>query len=246
MPVGKADLHIHTRISDGMASVETVLERAEHGTDLDVIAITDHEDVRGGLEARELAAKRGLRVEVVPGAEMTTRHGHLLALFIERTPPIFRSVEATIEAIHAQGGIAIAAHPMSWLTRSLSRRTIDRVVARGEEGVVFDAIEANLSPAGRVTARQTEERNAARWRLPVCGGSDCHHLPQLGTGWTEFEGRTAEELHAALARGAVREGHSQPPSLREIGLGQAVLGLAWGFSATPRKMVRRGTWVSGR
>ena len=84
--MGKADLHIHTRISDGMASVETVLERAEHATDLDVIAITDHEDVRGGLEARELAAKRGLKVEVVPGAEITTRHGHLLALFIEETP----------------------------------------------------------------------------------------------------------------------------------------------------------------
>ena len=131
--MGKADLHIHTRISDGMASVETVLERAEHATDLDVIAITDHEDARGGLEARELAAKRGLKVEVVPGAEITTRHGHLLALFIEETPPIFRSVEATIEAIHAQGGIAIAAHPMSWLTRSLSRRTIDRVVERAEE-----------------------------------------------------------------------------------------------------------------
>ena len=244
--MGRADLHIHTRISDGMASVETVLQQAEHATDLDVIAITDHEDVRGGLEARELAAKRGLRVEVVPGVEMTTRHGHLLALFIEQTPPIFRSVEATIEAIHAQGGIAIAAHPMSWLTRSLSRRTIDRVVARGEEGVTFDAIEANLSPAGRVTARQMAERNGERWRLPVCGGSDCHHLPQLGTGWTEFEGRTAEELQAALASGAVREGHSQPPSLRQIGLGQAVLGLAWGFSATPRKMVRRGTWVSGR
>ena len=244
--MGKADIHIHTRISDGMASVEAVLERAERETDLDVIAITDHEDARGGLEARELAAKRGMRLEVAPGAEITTRHGHLLAIFIERTPPIFRSVEATIEAIHAQGGIAIAAHPMSWLTRSLSGRTIDRVVARGEEGVLFDAIEANPSPAGRVTARKALERNAARWRLPVCGGSDCHHLPQLGTGWTEFEGRTAEELRAALAAGAARAGRSRAPTLREIGWGRAALGLAWGFSATPRKMMRRGTWVSGR
>ncbi len=246
MPVGKADLHIHTRVSDGMASVEAILERAERETDLDVIAITDHEDARGGLEGRELAAKRGLRVEVIPGAEITTRHGHLLALFIERTPPIFRSVEATIEAIHAQGGIAIAAHPMSWLTRSLSQRTIDRVTARGEEGALFDGIESNPSPAGRVTARKALARNAARWRLPVCGGSDCHHLPQLGTGWTEFEGSTAEELRAALTSGAVRAGQSQPPGLRDIGLGQAALGLAWGFSATPRKMTRRGAWMSRR
>ncbi len=241
--MGRADLHIHTRVSDGMASVETVLERAERDDNLNVIAITDHEDVRGGLEARELAAKRGLRVEVVVGAEITTRHGHLLGLFLEETPPIFRSVEATIEAIHAQGGIAIAAHPMSWLTRSLSRRTIDRVVERGEEGVLFDAVEMNLSPAGRVTAQRMAQRNAERWQLPMCGGSDCHHLPQMGTGWTEFEGSTAADLLAALRAGAVREGHSQPPSLREIGLGQAALGLAWGFSATPRKMVRRSTWT---
>tara|TARA_Y100000588_G_scaffold238010_1_gene251724 strand:+ start:178 stop:912 length:735 start_codon:yes stop_codon:yes gene_type:complete len=244
--VGKADLHIHTRISDGMASVETILNSVEQAGELDVIAITDHEDVRGGLEAQELAAKRGLQVEVVPGAEVTTRHGHLLALFIERTPPIFRSVEATIEAVHAQGGIAIAAHPMSWLTRSLSQRTIDRVVAKGEKGVMFDAIEANPSPAGQVTAHRTKERNKTLWQLPMCGGSDCHHLPQLGTGWTEFDGGTAEELRKALASGAVSAGNAQSPSLREIGLRQAVLGLAWGFSATPRKMVRRGTWVSGR
>ena len=145
-----------------------------------------------------------------------------------------------------RGGIAIAAHPMSWLTRSLSERTIERVVARGEAGATFDAIETNLSPAGRVTARRAARLNAERWRLPICGGSDGHHLPQIGTGWTEFEGTTAAELQAALAAGAVAAGHSQPPSLREIGLGRAVLGLAWGFSATPRKLVRRRTWVSDR
>ena len=229
-----------------MASIEGVLDYVERETALDVIAITDHEDVRGGLEARELAAKRGSRLEIVPGAEVTTRHGHLLALFIERTPAIFRSVEATLTDIHAQGGIAIAAHPMSWLTRSLSRRTLDRVVARGEAGVTFDALEANFSPAGRVTARKAVARNASQWHLPVCGGSDGHHLVQVGTGWTEFEGTTAAALRAAIAAGAVREGHSRPPSIREIGFGRAALGLAWGFSATPRKMLRRRTWVSAR
>lgn len=240
--MGRADLHVHTRVSDGMASVAEALAYAEERTGLDVIAVTDHEDVRGGLEARELAARRGLRVEVAPGAEVTTRHGHLLALFIERTPPIFRSVEATLEAIHAQGGLAVAAHPMSWLTRSLSARTIDRVTARNEAGATFDAIEANFSPAGRVSAKRAARRNAERWRLPVCGGSDAHHLPQIGTGWTEFAGSTAEELRAALASGAVSEGHGRAPTLREIGLGRAALGLAWGFSATPRKMARRRTW----
>ena len=45
--VSTADLHIHTRVSDGMATVESVLEYVQERTELDVIAITDHEDVTG-------------------------------------------------------------------------------------------------------------------------------------------------------------------------------------------------------
>src|SRR5438874_11379289 len=78
--VGKADLHLHTTVSDGMASVAALLEYVEQQTDLDVIAVTDHEDAAGGLRAQELAAKHRYRFEVVPGAEITTRHGHVLAL----------------------------------------------------------------------------------------------------------------------------------------------------------------------
>ena len=174
---------------------------------------------------------------------MTTRHGHLIALFIESTPRIFRSLEATLEAVHAQGGIAVAPHPMSWLTRSLGQRAIDRVVQRGEEGVTFDAIEMNYSPAGRVTVEKAARLNRTRWRLPECGASDAHHLPQVGKAWTEFAGSTAADLRAALAQGEVSAAHGEYPGIREIGLGKAALGLLWGFSATPRKMLRRKTWV---
>jgi len=90
--VGKADLHLHTTVSDGLVTVERLLEYVEHETDLDVIAVTDHEDALGGLRARELAAKRGYRVEVIPGAEVTTLQGHLLALFVVNAPKSFRTV----------------------------------------------------------------------------------------------------------------------------------------------------------
>lgn len=237
--MGKADLHVHTRVSDGLASIEQVLEYAEHETDLDVIAITDHEDVTGGLRAQELAAKRGYRVQVVPGAEVTTLQGHLLGLYIERTPKSFRQVESAIEMIHTQGGVAIVPHPMSWLTRSLSERTIDRICLRGEGGVTFDAIEvANPSPAGRQTGRKAAFINGRRWLLPGVGSSDAHHLPHIGRGWTEFEGTQPEELKLALVEGKVEAHMVRYPSLREVGLGNLALGLAWGYSATPRKMMR--------
>lgn len=235
----KADLHIHTRVSDGMASIEQVLEYAEHQTDLDVIAVTDHEDVTGGLRARELAAKRQLRVEVVPGAEITTLQGHLLALFIEDGPKSFRRVESALEMIHAQGGLAVIPHPMSWLTRSISERTIERIEIRGEAGATFDGIEiANPSPAGKVTSARARRLNE-RWRLAPTGSSDAHHLPHIGTGWTEFEGETADDLKAAILGRSTVAAMSVYPSMREVGMGNVALGLAWGYAATPRKMLSR-------
>lgn len=237
----KADLHIHTRVSDGLASVADVLEYVENETDLDVIAITDHEDASGGLRARELAAQRGYRFEVVVGAEITTLQGHLLGLFLESTPKSFRGVESTIEAIHTQGGLAVVPHPMSWLTRSLSRRTIDRICARGEPGVAFDAIEvANPSPAGRLTAKRAVAANTERWKLPVTGGSDAHHLLHIGKGWTEFRGGGVEGLRTSIVEGATSASMDSYPSVRHVGVGRTALGLAWGYTATPRKMMRIG------
>ncbi|HJP40299.1 MAG TPA: PHP-associated domain-containing protein [Dehalococcoidia bacterium] len=238
--MSKADIHIHSRYSDGLASVSDILDFVECNTDLDVVAVTDHEDVAGGVEARELAAKRGSRVDVVPGAEITTRHGHLLALFIERTPPLFRSVEATLEAIHSQGGFAIVPHPNSWLTRSISRRTIERVQRKAEPGVMFDGIEtANPSPAGRIRHSGALEL-AARLGLAETGGSDAHHLLHIGRGWTEFDGEGADALSQALAAGEIRANMASYPSVREVGFGRIALGIGWGYTATPRKIAARG------
>jgi predicted metal-dependent phosphoesterase TrpH len=243
--VGRADLHLHTRVSDGLATIEEVLEFVEHRTDLDVVAITDHEDVTGGLRAQELAARRAYRFEVVPGAEITTRQGHLLALFVERDIPSFRSVEATLERIHEREGLAIVPHPLSWLTRSLSERTLDRICGRNETGVTFDAIElGNPSPAGLRTRDRALRLNVERWQLPATGGSDAHHLPHVGTGWTEFAGKTANDLRAAIETGKTRGEISRYPHAAEVGYGRIAMGLAWGYMATPRKMLR-GKWRSG-
>ncbi len=236
--MGKADLHLHTRVSDGMASVEQLLEYVEHRTDLDVIAVTDHEDADGGQRARELAARRGYRFEVVVGAEITTRQGHLLALYVESAPKSFRSIEETLEAIHRQDGLAVVPHPMSWLTRSVSRRTLERLHEFPEEGITLDAIElANPSPAGRVTGRKAVAFNR-RWDLAETGSSDAHHLIHTATGWTSFAGDSASELRAAILAKATRGEMTRYPSLREVGYGNAALGLAWGYAATPRKMLR--------
>ncbi|MBI2322921.1 MAG: PHP domain-containing protein [Chloroflexi bacterium] len=199
---GRADLHVHSAWSDGLDAVGQILEQVAEHTALDVVAITDHDDVRGALEARDLAAQRGYRFEVVPGVEVTTREGHVLALFVERPISMLRSVEWTLDAVHAQGGLAIVPHPMSWLILSVGQRALRRVAGRRNEGVYFDGIElAGPSWAGRVAAQRAADLNATLLHLPALGGSDAHSRTLVGTAVTRFAGRTADELRRAIAAG---------------------------------------------
>jgi len=116
--VGRADLQLHSDLGDGLASPEEILAAAE-AVGLDVIALTDHDDIRGSFVLRDLAAKRGSRVAVATGIEVTTRAGHLLALFVEDEIPMFRALPETVMAIHRAGGIAVVPHPLSYLTFSV-------------------------------------------------------------------------------------------------------------------------------
>jgi predicted metal-dependent phosphoesterase TrpH len=83
--MGTADLHIHSTYSyDATTTVRAILKHASD-VGLDVIAVTDHDDIRGSLEARELAPQYG--IEAIPAVEISTKDGHLVALFVESLPP---------------------------------------------------------------------------------------------------------------------------------------------------------------
>jgi len=202
---GKADVHIHSAAGDGLPTVEQILEHAEYNTDLDVLAITDHDELDGAFEARNLAEKRGYRVQVIVGCEITTLDGHLLALDIESPIRMLQSLEKTIEAVHRQGGLCVVPHPMSWLTLSVGHKVLLRVTKNESPWIYFDGIEVfNPSIAGRVAHERAREFNRAKLCLPEVGGSDAHHLHLVGTAVTVFEGRTAEDFRQSLARGATR------------------------------------------
>lgn len=207
--MGRADIHIHTDEVDGLQSAAALVDYAERRTDLDLVAVTDHDAISGALRARDLAERGGGRVEVITGTEVTTRHGHLLALFVERTFPMLKSIDATLAAIHDAGGIAIAPHPMSWLTTSVGERVLRRIHALGDtgrrSGVYFDAIEMlNPSVAGRVAYRRARDLNRYLLHLPVMGGSDAHASGLIGSAYTSFPGRTPDDLRAAFAAGTTR------------------------------------------
>ncbi|MEO7664091.1 MAG: PHP-associated domain-containing protein [Candidatus Limnocylindrales bacterium] len=196
-PPGRADLHIHTLASDGTAGVSDILEHVERATDLDVIAITDHERIDAAIAARSMAVDRGLRFEVVVGEEITTLGGHLLALWIDRPIKPFRSMRTSIAEIHDQGGIAIPAHPLVPYPLCAQGFVLRRLL-EDEPRHRPDALEAfNPTTLGRPWHERVV-RFADEHGLAKVGNSDAHALEAIGSGYTTFPGRSGEELRAAI------------------------------------------------
>jgi predicted metal-dependent phosphoesterase TrpH len=198
---GRADLHIHTLASDGTSGIDEILDHVDGATDLDVIAITDHERIDAALAARTIAVERGLRAEVVIGEEVSTLGGHLLALFItERVRPL-RTLRTTIAEIHEQGGIAIPAHPLVPYPLCAQGWVLRRLIEDPDPRVRPDAIEAfNPTTLGRPWHGRVV-RFAAEHGLATVGNSDAHAADAIGVGWTTFPGRTADDLRAAILEG---------------------------------------------
>jgi len=200
-------MHLHTLYSDGTMGVEALLDHVERHTDLDLVAITDHERIDGALQARELHDAGDYHFELVVGEEITTRRGHVLALFLTERIPALRPLEETIQRIHDQGGIAVAAHPMAPLTPSLGHRSLLRLHHAADPAVHLDAIELmNPSAAGRVRRHHRQRLNEELLELAPVGNSDAHVLEGVGTGWTWFAGATADDYRAAVEARATEPG----------------------------------------
>jgi predicted metal-dependent phosphoesterase TrpH len=237
--MGAADLHIHTRIGDGMATVAEVLDHVELAAPaLDVIAITEHDTLVASEDARELHARGSYRFEVVPGMEVTTLDGHLLALYIEEPVPSFTRIEPALEAIHRQGGLAVVPHPLSWLTRSVKAPVFERVAAAaGNDGVYFDAIEEyNMSPAGRQASAKARALNRDRLQIAAVGSSDAHFLAAIGCARTLFVGSSAADLRRAIDAKTTDAEAGVHPTMRELGYANVALQTWRGMTATPRVM----------
>jgi len=200
--LGKADLHMHSRHSDGRPSVQEILDYVEDKTSLDVIAITDHDTMDGYFEAVELMKQKKYRFELVPGEEVTSREGHILALYIKE--PIRPGLEAhsVLKKIHEQGGIAIAAHPFQHVrVRDPGYLTLDGVglVTLLKEKDLWTGVEVlNATPTLGAENLRAAFVNRTMLLKSETGSSDAHILEAIGKGYTVFEGKTAKELREAL------------------------------------------------
>jgi len=210
--IGRADLHMHTRYSDGWPSPGALVDHAAGLGDLDVIAITDHDTIEGALRAAELAAARPDAPAVIVGEEVSSRHGHILGLFLEKRIPPGMTAAATVAAIHDQGGLAIAAHPF-WRTERPGRDRAVHGVGWWAAYLDFDAIEVENATPGFYLFNQMARRLRDAAGCAEVGNSDAHIVDAIGLACTSFPGRTPEALRAAIVSGRTEAQRLRYPAL---------------------------------
>ncbi|HEY2603771.1 MAG TPA: glycosyltransferase [Thermoleophilaceae bacterium] len=166
------DLHMHTDHSpDCATSVDTLLDTAKRAG-LGAIAITDHNEVSGALEARTRA--NGIKV-IVAEEVKTADQGEVIGLFIEEKIPRGLSLEETIAEIRRQGGLVYVPHPFDRMHAVPDYEHLLKVVED------IDAIEV-FNPRVAFSAFNEEAaRFAAKYRIVAGAGSDSHVAQGLGS-----------------------------------------------------------------
>ncbi|QSG05824.1 PHP domain-containing protein [Halapricum desulfuricans] len=199
------ELHVHSSLSyDGRDPVDDILVRAREAS-LDALAITDHDEFDASLEAVEKAPEYGL--VGIPGMEVTSAAGHVLALGISEAIPKGLPFTETLDRIHAQGGIAVVPHPFQE-SRSGVMAEVSRVdLARA------DAIEVYNSRLLTGYANRQARRFALEHGIPMTAGSDAHIAEMVGRATTDVDTdeRSVEAILSAIADGRTSiEGRRTP------------------------------------
>lgn len=167
----EVDLHLHTSAShDCLAEPSEVVERArEEG--LDRIAVTDHDEIEGALDARQIDADL-----VIVGEEVRTDEGvDVTGLFLHRRIPPGWPLPEVADAIRAQGGLVYLPHPFD-PRRGVPPELVDGLAPHVDVVEAFNARVHDVS-ANRRARRWAEDRG-----LPVGAGSDAHLLSEIGRG----------------------------------------------------------------
>lgn len=205
----RADLHVHSHFSfDSNSSLKNILKTSKR-RGLDVIAITDHDSVKGG----ELAAKIAKEIIIITGQEIDTEYGDIIGLFLKKKVNSKRFSEAVAE-IKKQNGIILLPHPAKYhiLTDEILRK-VD----------LLETFNSRLRPEvnnmAKLLAKETKK--------PGVAGSDAHELYEIGCGVNEIESSKSDldSIKEALLKGRVKIIRESRPSklFRAISLTKKIL-----------------------
>jgi glycosyltransferase involved in cell wall biosynthesis len=168
------DLHMHTDHSYDCATPVEALLAAARDRGLGAIAVTDHNEISGALEAAEKAADYGVKV-IVAEEVKTAEQGEVIGLFLTERIPKGLTLQATIAEIKRQGGLVYVPHPFD---RLHSIPDYEHLLAVLDD---IDAIEI-FNPRVALPAFNEEAvRFAAKYGIVGGAGSDSHVAQGLGS-----------------------------------------------------------------
>ncbi len=189
-----ADLHVHTTYSsDSLITPKDLVYYAKK-RGLNAVAVTDHNTLDGAYKI----AKENPDFLIIPGMEVSSADGHIVALNVKELIPKGYSAVETVERIHKAGGVAIACHPYVYFKGCLRNNVCG----------AFDAIEVINARAFPFKSSMKKAQEAAeRYNLSRVAGTDAHYGPQIGYGYTEIE---AEEATVDAVAKAIVKGNCAP------------------------------------
>ena len=203
-PTLRVELHLHTRYSpDSLLPLETMVERARE-LGVDRVAVTDHNEIKGALAAKELAPDL-----VIVGEEVQTTVGELLGYFMTEKVPAGLPPKEAIQRLKAQGAVISVAHPFD--KRGYKAWPWDELA---ELVPLLDAVEVFNSRCLTQDFNKQAQAFADAHGLAGTVGSDAHSSIELGMATlTMAPFQSAEEFRESL-KTATAQVKASPPYVR--------------------------------
>ena len=176
----KGDLHIHSKYSPDSRTEPDDIIKYSVKLGLDFISISDH---------NKFNKYKSESIIIIPGEEVTSIDGHILALFIEEEIPKGLSQMETIDRIHDSGGIAILAHPFR-MVNGIGKKYVNS----------YDAVEVKNSRCGKGCNRKALKL-ANQLNVGKTAGSDAHFLNEIGRVYLEIPDGDMESIRKAIIKG---------------------------------------------
>jgi len=225
----RLDLHNHTSYSaDGLMPPAVLLATAK-AKGIHCLAVTDHNTVKGALEAVALAEADLELPRVIPGIELTTAVGEIIGLYVWEDIPRGLSLFESVDRIRGQGGVVYLPHPYAFFRRGAISRG-----ARLQAAELSDIIEVVNGRSLGPHAAKRSRALARKTGRPGGAGSDAHREAEVGTAWVTVEAYPARDILVQLVAEGVIE--------HDLGVRQYVMNLGMQNLAPVTRLRRR---VSG-
>lgn len=197
--MGKAILHLHSTFSDGMSTVDELMDEIEQNSDVDVIGITDHDDCRAFAMAQDWRARHpDARLQPIWGVELTAfGFTHMLGFkmqspFPTRVPKKFLSLTKAVRALNDLGCYVVAPHVDAPIV-GLGRKRLEREAKR------LDIFGYELLTPYFTSPESLPELQALGEKLGLValGGPDAHFVEDLYRIVLRFPGQTVADFENA-------------------------------------------------